>query len=91
MQKGDLTFEDVRKAMPYLDMHEFTLKREYGVSGFSRDELISLNGWKIIGIAETGGDTLYAFVCMFERLSDEARCWCQVSFREVEKHIKTCL
>lgn len=75
--------------MPYLDISEFTLDIEFDVLGFSKEDLMKLKGWKIVGIAETYGDTLYAFVCMFERENDSVRSWCQVPFRYIENHINS--
>jgi len=87
MQAGNLTFEDVRKNMAYLKAEEFTIEKEHEILGFSREELMSLEGWRIVGLFETGGDTLCAFVCMFERNSDNTQAWCQVPFRYIEKQI----
>ncbi|MBP9763660.1 MAG: hypothetical protein KBD10_02855 [Candidatus Pacebacteria bacterium] len=93
MRTGEqLTLEDVRKKMPYLKPAEFQLTKEHDILGFSREELISLAGWKIVGLGDAisiCGASGYAFVCMFERLSDNTQAWCQVSFRYVEKYIKT--
>ncbi len=89
MKTGDLTLDEIKKFVPFLESSEFTLANEYEQLGFSKKAMMDLDGWKIVGLIKAYGSIYHDFFCMFERESDKAHAWCTVPCKYVERYIRT--
>jgi hypothetical protein len=89
MRTGELTLEEIKRFIPLLEPSEFFYKKEHGILEISRENVMNLEEWKILGVLESTLRTRREFFCMFERLKDHEQAWCIVPYVYIEKYVWT--